>query len=78
MPRQVGAQYAVLLPKGMSRENLQTRLKNHGIPTAIYYPKGIHEHPPYANYPITQGGLAITEDLCPTHPSLAVPCVARQ
>ena len=58
------AQYAVLLPKGISRENLQTRLKTHGIPTAIYYPKGIHEHPPYASYPITQGGLAITEDLC--------------
>ena len=38
--------------------------KTRGIPTAIYYPKGIHEHPPYAGYPITQGGLAITEDLC--------------
>ena len=62
------AQYAVLLPPknsgGISRENLQTRLKTQGIPTAIYYPKGIHEHPPYANYPITQGGLKITEDLC--------------
>ena len=46
-----------------------------GIPTAIYYPKGMHEQAPYQHF-VATGGLEITADACervlalPFHPYL--------
>ena len=70
------AQYCVTLAPGADREAIRARLMEAGIPTAIYYPKGMHEQEPYRHFPVTEGGLAITEDCCqrvlalPFHPYL--------
>jgi len=65
------AQYVITLPQGANRQAIQERLNQHGVPTAIYYPMGIHQQTPYAHYPVAEGGLPITEDLC--HRVLALP-----
>ena len=65
------AQYVITLPQGANRQAIQERLNQHGVPTAIYYPKGMHQQTPYAHYPVAEGGLPITEDLC--HRVLALP-----
>lgn len=59
------AQYTITLAKGTDRSLVQTALKEKGIPTAIYYPKGMHQQIPYAMYPVAGNGLPVTEDLCP-------------
>ena len=72
------AQYVITLPQGANRQAIQERLNQHGVPTAIYYPMGMHEQTPYAHYPLAEGGLPITEDLChrvlalPMHPYLEI------
>lgn len=72
------AQYVITLPQGANRQAIQERLNQHGVPTAIYYPMGMHEQTPYAHYPVAEGGLPITEDLChrvlalPMHPYLEI------
>jgi len=65
------AQYVITLPRGANRQAIQERLNQHGVPTAIYYPMGMHQQTPYAHYPVAEGGLPITEDLC--HRVLALP-----
>ena len=70
------AQYTVKLPQSVDRSEFQATLKEDGVPTAIYYPKGMHEQEPYAHYPVATGGLPVTEDCCqrvvalPMHPYL--------
>jgi dTDP-4-amino-4,6-dideoxygalactose transaminase len=72
------AQYVITLPQGANRQAIQERLNQHGVPTAIYYPMGMHQQTPYAHYPVAEGGLPITEDLChrvlalPMHPYLEI------
>jgi len=65
------AQYVITLPQGANRQAIQERLNQHGVPTAIYYPMGMHQQTPYAHYPVAEGDLPITEDLC--HRVLALP-----
>lgn len=43
----VWAIYSVLLPEGVSRANVQARLRERGVPTAVYYPKPLHLQPAY-------------------------------
>ena len=70
------AQYTIKLPHGTDRHMVQDKLKDAGIPSAIYYTKGMHEHAPYAHYPVAEGGLPVTADCCarvlslPIHPYL--------
>jgi len=59
------AQYTITLTPGTDRGKVQAALKEKGVPTAIYYPKGMHQQPPYAMYPVAGNGLPVTEDLCP-------------
>ena len=42
------AQYTVRLPLGASREQVQARLKEAGIPTAVHYPLPLNQQPAYA------------------------------
>jgi len=65
------AQYTITLAPGADRRRIQADLMAKGIPTAIYYPKGMHQQPPYAMYPVAGNGLPVTEDLC--HRVLALP-----
>ena len=41
------AQYTVRLPLGASREQVQARLKEAGIPTAVHYPLPLNQQPAY-------------------------------
>ncbi len=68
--------YAVLLPDRTTRDQLRTRLSTAGVPTAIYYPKALHEQTAYAPY---HDGTALPASLdvsgrilaLPIHPDLA-------
>jgi dTDP-4-amino-4,6-dideoxygalactose transaminase len=60
----VWAQYTIRLPKGgPSRDVFAAALKEQGIPTAIYYPKSMHQQTAYKHYPVAEGGLPVSEKL---------------
>ena len=57
----VWAQYTIRLPKGVDREGFAAALKAQGVPTAIYYPKSMHQQTAYRNFPVADGGLPVSE-----------------
>src|ERR1700734_4120677 len=59
----VWAQYTIRLPKGVDRDGFAAALKAQGIPTAIYYPKSMHQQTAYRNFPVAAGGLPVCERL---------------
>jgi len=62
--------------KSLSREELMAKAKEAGIPTAIYYPKGIHQSGAFAN--LSEVSLPVTEKIqrevysLPMHPYLEI------
>ncbi|MHC6154714.1 DegT/DnrJ/EryC1/StrS family aminotransferase [Bradyrhizobium elkanii] len=72
----VWAQYTIRLPIGADRDAFASALKAQGIPTAIYYPKSVHQQTAYSHYPVADGGLPVSERLSkdvialPMHPYL--------
>ena len=70
------AQFTIQLPESCNRTELQVRMKNKNIPTAIYYPIPIHCQTPYKNFPISSDNLKNTNVLSnnvislPMHPYL--------
>ena len=58
----VWAQYTIRLAPGR-RDGLAAALKGEGIPTAIYYPKPLHRQGAYADFPVVDGGLAVSDRL---------------
>jgi UDP-2-acetamido-2-deoxy-ribo-hexuluronate aminotransferase len=79
----VWAQYTIRLPAGTDRDGFAARLKAQGIPTAIYYPKSMHQQTAYRNFPVADGGLAACEKLSgevislPMHAYLEEPAQER-
>ena len=79
----VWAQYTIRLPKGSDRDGFAAALKAQGIPTAIYYPKSIHQQTAYRDFPIADGGLPVSESLSrdvislPMHAYLDAPTQER-
>ena len=71
----VWAQYTIRVKDG-TREAFAESLKAKGIPTAIYYPKSMHQQTAYRHYPVADGGLPVCEKLSrecislPMHPYL--------
>jgi len=67
------AQYSVLSDK---KGNIQTVLKNKGIPTAVYYPKPLHLQSAFSYLGYKEGDMPISEDSSkrifslPMHPYL--------
>jgi dTDP-4-amino-4,6-dideoxygalactose transaminase len=59
----VWAQYTIRLPKGCDRDGFAATLKAQGIPTAIYYPKSMHQQTAYRDFPVAEGGLPASEGL---------------
>jgi dTDP-4-amino-4,6-dideoxygalactose transaminase len=59
----VWAQYTIRLPQGTDRDEFASALKAQGIPTAIYYPKSMHQQAAYRNFPVADGGLPVSERL---------------
>jgi dTDP-4-amino-4,6-dideoxygalactose transaminase len=59
----VWAQYTIRLPSGVDRDGFAAALKAQGIPTAIYYPKSMHQQTAYRGFPVADGGLPVSEKL---------------
>ena len=79
----VWAQYTIRLPKGANRDGFAAALKAQGIPSAIYYPKSMHQQTAYRYFPVADGGLPVSERLSddvislPMHAYLDEPTQAR-
>jgi dTDP-4-amino-4,6-dideoxygalactose transaminase len=79
----VWAQYTIRLPLGIDRDGFAAVLKARGIPTAIYYPKSMHQQTAYRDFPVADGGLPACEKLSgdvislPMHAYLDEPTQAR-
>ena len=54
------AQFTIRLPLNCNREDFQIKMKEKGIPTAIYYPIPIHCQKPYNKFPISSDNLQNT------------------
>ena len=71
----VWAQYTIRVKTGQ-RDAVAARLKERGIPTAIYYPKPLHRQSAYRDYPVAGGSLPASDRLAgevlslPMHPYL--------
>jgi len=71
----VWAQYTIRVKDG-TREEFAEALKARGVPTAIYYPKSMHQQTAYRHFPVADGGLPVCEKLSrecislPMHPYL--------
>jgi dTDP-4-amino-4,6-dideoxygalactose transaminase len=78
----VWAQYTIRLPQG-DRDGFAAALKDEGVPTAIYYPKSMHQQTAYRHFPVADGGLPVSEALSrdvislPMHPYLDEATQAR-
>jgi dTDP-4-amino-4,6-dideoxygalactose transaminase len=59
----VWAQYTIRLPQRCDRDGFAAALKAQGIPTAIYYPKSMHQQTAYRDFPVADGGLPASERL---------------
>jgi dTDP-4-amino-4,6-dideoxygalactose transaminase len=59
----IWAQYTIRLPKEVDRDGFAAALKAQGIPTAIYYPKSVHQQSAYRAFPVADGGLPVSERL---------------
>lgn len=56
----IWAQYTVRAP-GKNRDAIVAALKEKGVPTAIYYPKSLHQQTAYKHFPMAAGGLPVSE-----------------
>jgi dTDP-4-amino-4,6-dideoxygalactose transaminase len=69
------AQYTIKVP-AEKRDGLAAALKSEGIPTAIYYPKPLHQQTAYKHYPTAGNGLPVCDAIArevislPMHPYL--------
>jgi dTDP-4-amino-4,6-dideoxygalactose transaminase len=67
------AQYTLRLA---DRDGVQARLGEAGVPTAVYYPRPLHQQTAYRDFPTGPGGLPVSERLAgevlslPMHPYL--------
>lgn len=71
----VWAQYTLVLPAA-KRDQLAAGLQRRSIPSAVYYPKPLHEQTAYRQYPRSPDGLPVSSELSlrvlslPMHPYL--------
>ena len=71
----VWAQYTLTVPGG-KRDALMKALAGRGIPTMVYYPRGLHEQTAYRDCPVAVGGVPVAARLpqevlsLPMHPYL--------
>jgi dTDP-4-amino-4,6-dideoxygalactose transaminase len=71
------AQYSLLARDGAERTFLMAKLKETGIPTAIYYPKPLHRQTAFAGLGYRGGDFPVSDDCArrifslPMHPYLA-------
>jgi dTDP-4-amino-4,6-dideoxygalactose transaminase len=69
------AQYTIRIP-AERRDGFINQLKAKGVPTAIYYPKPLHQQTAYRRFPVAGNGLPVSERVAlevvalPMHPYL--------
>jgi dTDP-4-amino-4,6-dideoxygalactose transaminase len=70
------AQYSILAKDPSHRSELQNRLKENGIPTAVYYPKPLHAQTAFQSLGYQPGDFPVSQDFStrifslPMHPYL--------
>ncbi len=70
------AQYSILAKNKEHRAAIQSELRRHDVPTAIYYPKPLHFQQAFANLEYQKGAFPVSENLSerifsiPMHPYL--------
>lgn len=71
-------QYTLRIEENGRRNALQQHLKQHGVPSAVYYPLPVHQQPAYEYLGYRAGQFPVAERLCrqalslPVHPGLTV------
>jgi UDP-2-acetamido-2-deoxy-ribo-hexuluronate aminotransferase len=74
--KSVWAQYSILAKNAKHRSTLQAKLKDAGVPTAIYYPKPLHLQTAFVHLGYKAGDFPVSEDCAsrifslPMHPYL--------
>ena len=74
--KSVWAQFSILARDGEYRAELQSRLQESGVPTAIYYPKPLHLQTAFSTLGYNTGDFPVSEDCSqrifslPMHPYL--------
>ncbi|RZK22001.1 MAG: DegT/DnrJ/EryC1/StrS family aminotransferase, partial [Hymenobacter sp.] len=69
-------QYTLRVGEDGRRDALQQHLKQHGVPSAVYYPLPVHQQPAYGYLGYQPGQFPVAERLCqqvlslPVHPGL--------
>lgn len=69
------AQYVIRVP-ARARDGFIAALKDKGVPTAIYYPKPLHQQTAYSRFPVSGNGLPVSDRVAhevvalPMHPYL--------
>jgi len=72
----VWAQYTVVPDGPVDRAAVMGRLRAHGVPSAVYYPRSMHRQAAYAHCPVAGTGLPVSDHLAervfslPMHPYL--------
>lgn len=56
------AQYTLVLPESVNRDDVQAQLKAQGVPTAVYYPLPLHRQTAYQHFPVA-GELSVSETM---------------
>ncbi len=74
----IWAQYTIRLPEGCDRDNFAAALKAQGIPTAIYYPKSMHQQTAYRDFPVADGGLPVMRKALRRRHQPADACLSRR
>lgn len=75
--RSIWAQYTVLLPDGADRAAVMARMKEDGVPSAIFYPKGLHVQSCFSGLGYAPHDFPRTQEICrrvlslPMHPYLS-------
>jgi dTDP-4-amino-4,6-dideoxygalactose transaminase len=54
------AQYTIKLER---RDEVHSKLKEVGVPTAVYYPKPLNQQNAYMHYPVVSSGVTVSEKL---------------
>lgn len=76
------AQYTIRVTAG-KRDAIAAGLREKGVPTAIYYPKPLHQQTAYKHYPAASGALAVSDAIAhevlslPMHPYINAPTLTR-
>lgn len=65
------AQYSILLKDELTRNAVQAKLKEKGIPAMVYYPRPLHLQKAFEYCGYKPGDLPVSEDVC--HRVLALP-----